>query len=67
MEEETKFCTRNVLQYLMYVALIGLCLSGIVYLLMHARPQITPQVKGDTHSRLALPSSPSFHLPACRA
>jgi hypothetical protein len=56
MAEETKFCTSNVLQYLMYVALIALCLSGIVYLLMHARPQIAPQVKHDAASRLAPPS-----------
>lgn len=55
MGEETEFCTKNVLHYLMYVALIALCLTGIVYLLMHARPQIAPKVKQDTQSELSLP------------
>jgi hypothetical protein len=60
MEQEQSFCTRNVAQYLMYVALIALCVLGIFYLLMHARPQIAPQVKSDTHSRLAWPYAPAF-------
>jgi hypothetical protein len=61
MGDDTQFCTRNVLHYLMYIALIALCLTGIVYLLMHARPQIAPQVKQGTHSEI------SFPLPVLRS
>ncbi len=62
MEEGQRFCTKNVLQYLMYVALIALCLMGIFYLLLHARPQIEPNVKPEK-SQLAQPRQ----LSSCRA
>lgn len=60
MEEEQRFCTRNILQYLMYVALIALCVTGIFYLLMHARPQVAPGVRPEKQSQLALPYPSSF-------
>lgn len=63
MGEEPRFCTKNILQYLMYIALIALCLSGIFYLLMHARPQVEPSVKPEKQSRLAQP----YQRSSCRA
>ena len=55
MADDPEFCSKHVLNYLMYIALIAVCVAGIVYLLMHARPEIAPQVKHDANSRLTQP------------
>ncbi len=55
MAEETPFSSKHILHYFMYIALIAICMAGILYLLMHARPQIAPSVKHDSSSQLLRP------------
>jgi hypothetical protein len=56
------FCGRNVGKFMLYLAVIGLCLATILYMLMHAKPSIAPAVKDG--SRKSGLSSPTLVLPS---
>ncbi len=58
MAGEPEFRGRNILQYLLYIVLIGIFLVAIIYLLFHARATEAPKVtNGVTRSFVALPLS----------
>ena len=69
MADKNAFCGSNVGKFLLYMAVIVLCIAAILYMLMHAKPSIAPAVKdGGSKSSLQSPVVvPGFPLHVVRA
>jgi hypothetical protein len=60
MAQDQNFGSKNILRFLMYIALIALCVAAILYMLINAHPREAPKVKeGQPTSHLIGPSHDS--------